>query len=249
MPLELALLRAGGRVPKPDEFVPPARRERAAIGRKCHRGHRAGMGRDRLHFAAVGRVPNDHGAVLAGRGQLRAIGREIECTHPALVLFEVAFERAGRVVPEFREAVIACGGGQFSILGNPHGPDGRWMTGQIAHPRAIRLPHDDITRPIEQALATSGRERRAIAGVVGGDHPATEAAKIFSGGRWLGCRRRIGREHGQGEGEPAREKGCRHGPQAGIGASHRGFLRGSRVKNKHLKNGTTAAALGQWLRP
>ena len=113
------------------------------------------------------------------------------------MLFEVALERAGRIVPEFHEAVIACGGGQFSILGNPHGPDGRWMTGQIAHPRAIRLPHDDITRPIEQALATSGRERRAIAGVVGGDHPATEAAKIFSGGLWLGCRRRIGREHGR----------------------------------------------------
>ncbi len=213
VPFELALFVTVG-VPEFDEFVAAAGRERAAIGGEFEGGRGPGVRRDRLRLAAIGRVPDDHGAILASRRQFRAVRGEVERPHPALVLLEIAPERACGIVPELHQSVIAGGGRELAVLRDAHRPDGRGMSGHVADTRAIGLPDDHVARPVEQALATGGRKCRAIGGILGRDHPSFEVPdrcrRMFRGFggrlcRWcggVGGQRPSGRTHEQNRGDP-----------------------------------------------
>ena len=220
MPFKLALFSAVSRVPELHELVAAAGGDRATVRREANGRDRARVGGDRLDFFAVGRVPEHDGAVFAGRCKLRAIGGEVERPRPALVLLEIVLECSCWQIPELHEAVVARSRRELSILRDLDGPDGGGMAGQIAHPRAIRLPDDDIPWTIEQALAAGGHERGAVAGIVGSDHPppkGREAGRRCGRRGRRGRRRcgryRVGRNRGRGHRHECRECHAHHAHQ------------------------------------
>ena len=182
---ELALFIACGCIPQLHEFIAAAGGDRRAVRREADGRDRPGMGGDGLDLLAVGRVPEHDGAVLAGRGQLRAVGREIERPHPSLVLLEVCLQSPRRQVPELDQAVVAGRCRKLAILRDLHRPDRSGVASQIAHPGAVRPPDDDVAGPVEQALTARGDERRAVAGIVGSDHPPREGGEVGRGS-WRG---------------------------------------------------------------
>ena len=246
---ELALLIACGRIPELHELVAAAGGDRRAVRREADGRDRPSVGGDRLDLLAVGRVPEHDGAVLAGRGQLRAIGREVERPHPALVFLEVCLERPRRQVPQLHQAVVASGCRKLAILRDLHRPHCGGVASEIAHPRAVRLPDHDVAGPVEQALATGGDERRAVAGIVGRDHPPREGGEVGHGRRCGGRRNGSGCGSGRGlsgSGSGQEPKAWCHTAQGNDRvkeASHHGE---SPRELKRTPNQTTEQATRRW---
>ena len=131
------------------------------------------MGGDRLHFAAGRRIPEHDRTILARRCQSRAVRRERDRTSPPFVLLEIVLRLPRGHIPDPHEAVVAGGGEELSICRKLHRPHRRGMARELANPRTVgHLPGDHLTRPVEQAVAPGGHDRLAVAGGVGGDHPA-----------------------------------------------------------------------------
>ena len=183
MPLELSFLLAGGRLPQLHHLVATARGQRRPVTREGHARGRCTVRGHRRDLRAVRRVPQDDRAILARGRQPRAIGREVERPHPALVLLEVVLEGAARKIPELHEAVVAGRRRELPICRDLHGPYRRRVTRELTHPSSVgRLPDDHVPRSVEQALTTGCEEERSIPGEVGCDDPPLRFGDRCRGG-------------------------------------------------------------------